>query len=248
MMQEDIQRFVCYLTDDKNAAANTVVSYERDLRKMSSYMESQEIHAAEKVTATSLNAYILYLESNGMSTSTISRTIATLRRFFDFQCKHGGCKEDPSERLKAPKIEKKATRMVTKEELLKILDLGVPSPKRERDHAMLLAMSQGIRASEVIRLSLADVYLDLGYLILRGERQSRTMAVGSRLVEALRCYMKEGREKLLKGRESDALFVNCNGSRLSRQGVWKVVKYYGEMAGIQELTPDGLRLPAGQTI
>ena len=237
MMQEDIQRFVCYLTDDKNAAANTVVSYERDLRKMSSYMESQEIHAAEKVTATSLNAYILYLESNGMSTSTISRTIATLRRFFDFQCKHGGCKEDPSERLKAPKIEKKATRMVTKEELLKILDLGVPSPKRERDHAMLLAMSQGIRASEVIRLSLADVNLDLGYLILRGERQSRTMAVGSRLVEALRCYMKEGREKLLKGRESDALFVNCNGSRLSRQGVWK-----------QELTPDGLRLPAGQTI
>ncbi len=94
MMQEDIQRFVCYLTDDKNAAANTVVSYERDLRKMSSYMESQEIHAAEKVTATSLNAYILYLESNGMSTSTISRTIATLRRFFDFQCKHGGCKEE----------------------------------------------------------------------------------------------------------------------------------------------------------
>lgn len=248
MMQEDIQRFVCYLTDDKNAAVNTVLSYERDLRKMSSFMESQEIHAAEKVTATSLNAYILYLKNNGMSTATISRTIATLRRFFDFQCKHGGCKEDPSERLKAPKIEKKATRVVTREELQKILDLGTPGPKVQRDHAMLLAMSQGIRATEVIRLSLADVNLELGYLVLKGERQSRTMAACSRLVEALRSYMEDGREKLLKGKESDALFVNCNGSRLSRQGVWKVVKCYGEMAGIQELTPDGLRLPAGQTV
>lgn len=243
-MQEEIQSFIQYLIKAKNAAANTVISYERDLRKMSGYMEAQGIHSADKVTPTALNAYVLHLESSGMSSATISRTIATLRRFFDYQCKHGSCSQDPSEMLKAPKVEKKATRIVTREELKKLLDLDNIGPKQLRDRAMVLSMCHGIRASEVIGLRLADMNLDLGYLVLRGERQSRTVAISGRLAEALRQYLEEGRAQLLKGHESDSLFVNCNGGCLSRQGVWKVVKYYGERAGIPELTPDGLRLPA----
>lgn len=244
MMQEEIRSFMEYLRSVKNAAANTMISYERDLRKMQGYMNGQGITSVSKVTSTALNAYVLYLESSGMSSATISRTIAALRRFFDYQCKHGSCTQDPSELLRAPKVEKKATRVVTKEELQQILDLRIYGPKQLRDRAMVLAMCQGIRASEVISLSLSDVNLKLGYLILQGERQSRTVPIGSMLAEALQKYMEDGRSHLIRENSGDALFVNCSGSRLSRQGVWKVVKYYGEQVGIPELTPDGLRLPA----
>jgi hypothetical protein len=116
-MRGEIQNFIHYLQTVKNAAANTVVSYERDLREMSAYMAEQGIFTADKVTSTILNAYVLYLEESGMSTATISRTIATLRRFFDYQCKHGSCNQDPSELLKAPKVERKPTHVVTEEEL-----------------------------------------------------------------------------------------------------------------------------------
>ena len=108
---------------------------------------------------------------------------------------------------------------------------------------MVLSMCQGIRASEVIGLTMEDMNLDLGYLVLRGERQRRTVAMGGRLEEALRSYLAHGRGTLLREKKSDALFLNCKGGGLSRQGVWKMVKCYGERAGIPELTPDGLRQP-----
>lgn len=245
-MQEEIRSFIQYLREIRNAANNTMISYERDLQKMRRYMEEQGIRTADKVTGTALNAYVLYLEENGMSSATISRTVATVRRFFDYLCKHGGCHEDPSELLRAPKVEKKAARCVNGEELGRILNLEVFSPKQLRDRAMMLSMCQGVRASEIIGLTLADINLELGYLILRGERQSRTVAMGENLTRALANYMEKGREPLLHGQKSDALFVNCNGGHLSRQGVWKVVKYYGELVGIPELSPDGLRLPGAQ--
>ncbi|MCI8402621.1 MAG: site-specific integrase [Lachnospiraceae bacterium] len=244
-MQGDIRNFVEYLVCVRNAATNTVVSYERDLRKMSGYMAEQGICKSESVTATALNDYVLYLEKNGMSTATISRTIATLRRFFDFLCKQGRCKGDPSELLKAPRVERKNVRGVTKDELQQLKDVDAAGPKQLRDRAMVLSMSQGIRASEVIGLTIPDMNLEMGFLLLRGERRFRTVPIDGCLVDALRRYVSEGRDSLLKGKKNDALFVNCNGGGLSRQGVWKVVKYYGQRAGIQELTPDALRMPLG---
>ena len=146
--------------------------------------------------------------------------------------------------LKAPKVERKPTRVVTEEELLQILSLEVKGPKQLRDRAMVLAMCQGIRATELIHLRVSDVNLDLGYMVLQGERASRTVAISARLDEALRAYLSDARQAMLKDHETDVVFVNCNGGSLSRQGVWKVVKHYGEQVGVPELTPDGLRMPA----
>ena len=243
-MRGEIQNFIHYLQTVKNAATNTVVSYERDLRKMSAYMAEQGISTAEKVTSTTLNAYVLYLEQSGMSTATISRTVATLRRFFDYQCKHGDCAQDPSELLKAPKVERKPTHVATEEELQQILALEGKGAKQLRDRAMVLAMCQGIRATELIHLNVSDINLDLGYMVLKGEKTSRTVGISARLDEALRAYLGDVRQSLLKGHQTDVVFVNCNGGSLSRQGVWKVVKHYGELVGVPELTPDGLRMPA----
>ena len=242
-MQKEIEDYIAYLKETKNAASNTVISYERDLRKMKGYMEKQGIRTADGVTSTALNAYMLHLEGCGMSSATISRTVAALRRFFDYQRKHGGCRQDPAELLKAPKVERRASRVVTEDELGRLLDMEASRPKELRDRAMVLSMCQGIRASEMIGLTMEDMNLDLGYLVLRGERQRRTVAMGGRLEEALRSYLAHGRGTLLREKKSDALFLNCKGGGLSRQGVWKMVKCYGERAGIPELTPDGLRQP-----
>ncbi len=178
-----------------------------------------------------------------MSTATISRTVAALRRFFDYQCKHGSCEKDPSEMLKAPRVVKKATRTITNDELERLLAIETIAPKQLRDRAMILAICQGVRASEIISLKLADVNLDMGYLVLRGERQTRTVSINDTVKQALSDYLERGRQYLLRGKNCQELFVNCNGGHLSRQGVWKVVKFYGQKIGIPELTPDGLRMP-----
>jgi len=244
-MQEEIRNFIRYLKETKNAAENTVVSYERDLRRLCAYLKEQGIESVDRVSSTALNTYMLHLEEIGMSTATVSRMVATMRRFFDFECKHGTCRQDPSELLKAPKVEKKTARELTREELERLLSVEASGAKALRDRAMILAMCRGVRASEVVGLSVMDLNLDLGFLTVRGARQTRAIPMGARLSSAMKKYIREGRDSLLRGRETDMLFVNCSGGTLSRQGVWKVVKLYGDHAGIPELTPDGLRLPKG---
>lgn len=243
-MQDEIRSFIQYMTDTKHAAGNTVVSYERDLKKMCGFMEEQGIGRVDKITTTALNMYVLFLEKSGMSTASISRAVAAIRRFFDFQCKHGGCRQDPAELLKGPRVEKKAVRTLTYAELKRMLSEVGTEPKQLRDKAMVIAMSEGIRASEIIGLKMADINLNLGYLTLHRDRQSRTVPISQSLKEALKSYLEKGREFLLRGGQCEALFLNCNGSSLSRQGVWKMVKSYGEQIGFPDLTPDHLRIPA----
>lgn len=241
-MQQAIQDFLLYMEQIRHAAANTMLSYERDLNKMCSFMEGLGIHKPDKVTLTALNSYILSLEINGLSTATISRTVATMRRFFDFQCKHGDCGQDPAELLKSPPVQKKKNRMLTPAELKSLLSQVGTEPKHLRDRAMVLAMSEGVRASEIIGLRVADLNLTLGYLTLRGERQDRTIPISQSLKDALRLYLDVGREILLGEKQSESLFLNCKGQKLSRQGVWKMVKAYGEMIEFPDLTPDHLRM------
>ena len=243
-MWEAIQNFLRYIRAERGAAANTILSYERDLRKMCSYMEAQGICTADRVTSTALNAYILQMESQGMSAATISRTVTTLKRFFDFLCKHEGRRDDPAELLKAPRVERKKVRTAESSVLSRLKQMAAEDEKQLRDKAMMLALCRGVRASEVISLRLEDVNLEFGYLRLQGGRQSRTLSMGEDLPAALREYLEKGRPALLRGRESESVFVNCLGGPLSRQSVWKIVRHYGQQAGISGLTPDGLRLAA----
>ncbi len=241
-MQESVQRFLQYIQAERGATANTVLSYERDLRKMQNYMEAQGIHSPDRVSSTALNAYILQMESQGLAPATISRTVTAVKRFFDYLCKHEGRREDPAERLKAPRIAKKKVRRAAPSFLPELEGLRGEGEKLLRDKAMLLALCQGIRASELTGLHLSDINFEYGYIRLAGNKQSRTLAIGRELAEALKEYLEKGRPVLLHGRENESVFVNCSGGPLSRQSVWKIVKYYGQKLGAPELTPDGLRL------
>mgnify|MGYP000013703878 FL=1 len=243
-MENEIRDFILYLHEEKKTSVNTELSYKRDLQKLQSFLSGQGIEDVGRITETSLNSYVLYLEKNQFAPATVSRHIAAVKAFFHFMLKKGMVSEDVTERLKAPKIEKKAPEVLTVEEAARLLEQpGKDAPKDIRDKAMLeLLYATGIRVSELISLKLSDLNLRLGYIICRDGMKERAVPFGNKAKEALTLYLKEAREQLTKGNEGDTLFVNCSGKPMSRQGFWKLIMIYARKAGIEaDITPHTLR-------
>lgn len=243
-MTEEIREFMVYLKEERKASKNTVVSYQRDLVQMASFLEEQGITAVDKVTRASLNSYVLYLENQGKATTTISRVLASMKAFFHYECREGKIRKDPAQLLKSPKVQKKAPVILTVEEVGNLLSQADgESPKDLRDKAMLeLLYATGIRVSELIHLKVEDVNLPAGYIICRDEHKERMIPFGKVAKTALLAYLSKARPILVKDGGCEWLFTNCSGKPMSRQGFWKIIKYYGEKAGIQtDITPHVLR-------
>ena len=237
-MVGEIANFVEYLKDVKKTSRNTQVSYQRDLLQLCEYLEGQGIYEVSKVTRTSLNSYILYLEREGKATTTISRVLASIKAFFHYEFSMGNIKRDPAELLKAPKIEKKAPVILTVEEIEALMAQPCGRNAKEiRDKAMLeLLYATGIRVSELVHLKLEDVNLNVGFITCRDQQKERMVPFGKVARKALQEYLMNSRGILLKGRESEWLFTNCSGLPMSRQGFWKIIKFYGDKAGIKSAT------------
>ena len=243
-MEGEIANFVEYIKDVKKTSRNTQVSYQRDLLQLCEYLEGQGIYEVPKVTRTSLNSYILYLEREGKATTTISRVLASIKAFFHYEFSMGNIKRDPAELLKAPKIEKKAPVILTVEEIEALMAQPCGRNAKEiRDKAMLeLLYATGIRVSELVHLKLEDVNLNVGFITCRDQQKERMVPFGKVARKALQEYLMNSRGILLKGRESEWLFTNCSGLPMSRQGFWKIIKFYGDKAGIKsDITPHSLR-------
>ena len=239
-----IQEYIQYLHNVKKTSRNTELSYERDLKKAEGYFKEQKISELSEVTSTNLNSYMLYLEREKLSPATVSRNIAALRSFFQYLVKEQGLRRDPTESLRPPRVEKKAPAILTVEEV----DLLLRQPdentaKGLRDRAMLeLLYATGIRVSELTGLKLRDLNWQMGYITCTEHDRDRMIPFGDMARKALKRYMGEAREKLLKGRESGYLFTNCSGNPMSRQGFWKILKGYASAAGITaDITPHTLR-------
>lgn len=240
----ELPLFIDYLKETKNASASTVSSYQRDLRKLETYLSDHGIIDVEHITATNLNSYVLYLEKQGLSTATVSRNVASMKAFFHYACYKRRIENDPTETIKAPHIEKKLPGILGMEETVRLIEQpSGDSPKEVRDRAMLeLLYATGIRVSELITLKLADINLVLNYIVCKDSEKERVIPFGDCAKRSLERYLKEGRDILLKGQESEYLFVNCSGSVMSRQGFWKLIKQYAAKAGIEsEITPHTLR-------
>lgn len=240
----EVQSFIAYLEADKGASKNTILSYKRDLQKFDEYLAKQGINDAARVTDTTLNSYVLFLEKNGSAPSSISRNIASIKAFFGYLFQEKKINDNPALKLKAPKIEKKFPEILTIQETDTLLEQpNGKTAKGIRDKAMLeLLYATGIRVSELIGLKVADVNVKLGYIICNAGEKERVIPFGTKAKSALVDYLKSARTELLHGNESEYMFINCSGKEMSRQGFWKLIKYYGEKAGIKsELTPHTLR-------
>ena len=243
-MRGEVDRFEQYLREVKQASENTVQSYRRDLMQMITYLEEKEIREAAKVTKTSLHGYILHMEEQGKAATTISRMMAAMKAFFNYECMQACIRRNPAESLHAPKVEKKAPVVLSVDQVSALL--AQPSgqtPKEIRDKAMLaLLYATGIRVSELIGIQMEDINMNIGFLVCRDGERERTIPFGRSAKAALEEYLEHARNELLRGKGSDYFFVNCTGGAMSRQGFWKIIKYYGEKAGIEkDITPHTLR-------
>ncbi len=243
-MNAEINAFIVYLHNVKKTSENTELSYRRDLMKVRNYMEQQGIEDVKKITITNLNSYILFLEKNKFSAATISRNIASLKAFYHYLFKTGMVMEDTAETLHAPKIEKKMPEILTTDEVVRLLEQPQGnSPKEIRDKAMLeLLYATGIRVTELIHLKIEDINLQMGYLLCRDGEKERIIPFGNEARNALLRYLEGTRSAMIKDKESEYLFVNCSGQPMSRQGFWKLIKFYAKKAGIMaDITPHTLR-------
>ena len=244
-MDELITKFEEYLEKKKKASANTVISYVRDISGFNKYMCSNyDITDITNCTDENLYSYISYLTSEGKSTSTITRTLASLRAFFAFLMSEKIIFQNPANVIKCKKKKKTLPRILTSKEVDIFLNQPkCDSPKGYRDKAMLeLLYATGIRASELISLDLKDINLGLGLVKCGKENTERLIPLYTTAVSAIKNYLEMSRPFLLASTSETALFVNLNGERMTRQGFWKIIKHYGETAGISaEITPHTLR-------
>lgn len=243
-MIQNINGFISYLHNVKKTSQNTEKSYERDLNKFQHYLTESGISDLSLVTEDTLKDYIDFLEQSGFAPSTVSRNIASLRAFCHYLLEEHLIKEDITESLQPPKIEKKVPTIMTLSEVEKLLDQPQgDTPKELRDKAMLeLLYATGIRVSELISLKISDVNLKMGFIVCRDHDKERMIPFGMKAKEALFNYLNKARNVMVADENSDILFVNCSGKQMSRQGFWKLIKYYKNKAGISaEITPHTLR-------
>lgn len=243
-MEKTIDAFISYLHNVKKMSLNTELSYKRDLLKVADFLKGQGISDFSKVTETNLNSFVLYMEKNNFSAATVSRNIACIKSFYHFMMKEGIVSADVSENLKAPKVEKKVPEILTTQEVFRLLEQPRGNqPKEIRDKAMLeLLYATGIRVTELITLKLGDLNLPLGYINCKDAHKERTIPIGHAAKEALTRYLNDAREGMVADNNDDTLFVNCSGEPMSRQGFWKLIKYYAKKAGIEaDITPHTLR-------
>lgn len=233
-----------FISNVRHKSKNTVESYLRDINSFISYLVINNKTAVTEASKKDVLMYLSELSSNGKANSTISRTLASLRSYYAFLIQNKITDTDPTASLEAPHVEKKPPTILSSADV----DLLMSQPdgsdnKSIRDKAMLeLLYASGIRVSELINLNIADVNLFMGYIHCAGAKKDRIIPIGAKAADALNKYIENARAEMIKAIDEKALFVNCTGARLSRQGFWKIVKYYQHRAGIKtEITPHTLR-------
>ena len=242
-MEKQISSFLEFIKEDKKLSDNTLQSYRRDIVQLEEYMNENKL-SYQKVTEEDMRRYFSYLQQSGKKTSTISRNVASIRSFYQFLVRNKKIKKDPTEKIQSPKVEKKAPSVLTSSEI----ELLLEQPKNIdlkgiRDKAMLeFAYATGMRVSEIISLNIEDVNLKDGLVNCKTSARQRKIPLGSLSLRALADYIENSRPILIKDESVTALFVNTNGKRLTRQGFWKIVRYYKEQAHItKDITPHVLR-------
>jgi len=243
-MVEHIDEFTIYLINIKKTSYNTVLSYKRDLGKLDTFLDSRGIKEVTAITEDVLSEYIAGLIDQHFSSSTVSRHISSIKAFFRFLIENGDVSSDPTELLKAPKVEIHESRLLNMDEINTLLDMpDVETIKGQRDKTMLeLLYATGLKTSELLALNVQDIDLSIGCVRCMTGRSPRLIPFGKKAHDQLLTYITETRKELIDDDETTLLFVNYQGLAMSRQGFWKNVKYYARKAGIKEdITPYSLR-------
>jgi len=244
-MLDLINAYENYLTKVKQASANTVFSYMRDIRQFSEWLQRRENISVLAATQVNISGYLAHLQQEGRSAATISRSLASLKNFYAYLVSTGFLSDSPvTSEIHVERGEKKLPQILTGAEVERLLAQPASvDAKGIRDKAMLEVMyATGIRVTELIDLDLDDVNLDLKSIKVGGTKKSRAIPLYPAALRALTVYLREVRDTMVADPSEKALFVNVNGARMSRQGFWKILKFYQSKAHIEkDITPHTLR-------
>ncbi len=243
-MADYIAAYQTYLAQEKHASANTLSSYIRDLNQFRIWLLGSGITDLRKVKKEAINEYLLHMTQIGKSPATVTRSTASIKSFYAYLLQSGAIKANPAKSVAAMKVERKYPEILTNREVELFLEQPkCVDEKGFRDHAMLeLLYATGIRVSELIGLNVEDVNLSAGFIRCTSRGKERIVPLYHTAVKALEDYVRNIRPRIIADEEEHALFVNMNGERMSRQGFWKIIKYYQEKAEIdKDITPHTLR-------
>lgn len=245
-MDSNLHDFINYLSSEKKMAKNSLEAYKRDVMEFAEMIREKQNLSLSEASNTEVVAYLLKLKNEGKSAATVNRKVASLRAFYNYLAGRKLISDNPTVNIKSPKIERKKIEYLTIEEIDELLSKPDGSLKGLRDRAILeLLYATGIRVSEVVEMNIEDVNLRMGFVTCTGEHgKARIIPMGRPSRAAVEEYIYEIRPKFLRDGDSGekALFVNYAGNRLTRQGLWKLLKEYARLAGIEsKLTPQTLR-------
>ena len=242
-MMHFMEAYEDYLIQVKRSSENTVTSYMRDLRQFEGYLHELNMNV-RAVNRQTIGDYMGYLHDKGKSAATVSRSLASLKSFFNFVVDQGDMESNPVVNIHVEKAEKKLPQILTGKEVELLLEQPKCTDlKGFRDKAMLeLLYATGIRVSELINLDVTDVNIPGGFIKCASSTKMRIIPLYPAAIRALSDYIENIRPKMVADMLEQSLFVNVSGDRMSRQGFWKIIKYYQEKAQIdKDITPHTLR-------
>ncbi|CAJ1314487.1 site-specific tyrosine recombinase XerD [Paenibacillus sp. PK4536] len=245
-MNEHLETFIRYLTEEKALSRNTLESYRRDLNQFLEFARQRDLQLPDQIRKTHIALFLGEMRQMGKASSTITRMTVSIRSFCQYLVRQGMIQQDPSIHMEAPKAEKRLPNVMTIEQVGHLIDApDRQSPQGRRDRAMLeLLYATGIRVSELISINVDDVRLDLKFLrCANNAGKERIIPITGVTVKRVGEYIEQGRQQLIRNHPEElALFVNQLGTRLTRQGFWKMIKKYAREAGIEaDITPHTLR-------
>lgn len=245
-MEKYITEFVDYLNYEKGLSANTRSAYGRDLRKFKTFLkEGYSLIDPALIKSQHIMAFLTWQLDNGAQYSTIARSLSTIKTFHRFLILEGYLKKDPTGNIETPRIKRKLPGVLTIDEI----DLLMEQPRVSsmlgiRDRAMLeLLYGTGVRISELLDLQIDDINTTAGFLRCMGKgRKERILPVNQASLTWVQNYLTKSRGFLLKNHLERTLFLNARGSRMSRQGFFKILAAYGKKAQITKVvTPHTIR-------
>ncbi|MCZ7572142.1 MAG: tyrosine recombinase [Ardenticatenaceae bacterium] len=245
-MYDRVDTFLEYLRYEENYSENTIGAYRNDLSQFLSFIETTGLDRWDAIKRETIVNFLFHLRDREYASSTVARKMAAVKSFFHHLVQAGEIHDDPTATVDSPKVKKYAPKALTMEEVINLLAEPAKdcSVKGMRDRAMMeLLYATGLRVSELVGLQVGDMNLASATLRCRGPRHSeRILPIAPRALEALRVYLDRGRIQLLRDSNEQTLFLNMRGGRLTRQGLWLIIRYYVEQAGITaQVTPHTLR-------
>ncbi|WP_173916239.1 site-specific tyrosine recombinase XerD [Halobacillus sp. Marseille-Q1614] len=244
-MKFALEDFFHYLTVERGLSANTIQSYKRDLTQYQLFLvESENVEDWDQISRAHIMKYLYALNDKGRSAATVARLLSSIRLFHQFLIREKITNQDPSLHIETPKKDRKLPKVLSSDDVEKLLSLQANDPLSIRNKAMLeMLYATGLRVTELISLKVSDLHLTMGFVRCMGKgSKERIIPLGEMAKEALENYLEGPRGKLVNKKRTEELFVNHHGSPISRQGFWKVLKAVALEAGVtKEITPHTLR-------